>query len=55
MIIDKSYALICLDVIRPDMDEYQALEKIYTNPQTENFPVILISAFFQTEEHVDKG
>ncbi len=55
MLNDKSYALICLDVMMPDMNGYQVLEKIRANPLTDTIPVIMISAVFQGDEHIIKG
>ncbi len=54
-LLEKSYTLICLDVLMPEMDGYQVLEKIRYAPATMDIPVILISATLNTDEYVLKG
>lgn len=46
--------LIILDVMMPDMDGYQVLEKLKTNDSTKNIPVAFLSAKTQKEE-IEKG
>jgi len=40
--------LILLDIKMPDMDGYEVCEKLKSNPQTQDIPVIFISALNQT-------
>jgi putative two-component system response regulator len=45
MLIDKVYPdLILLDVEMPDMDGYQAIEKLKSSPNTNGIPVIFLTA-----------
>jgi len=44
--------LILLDIKMPDMDGYEVCEKLKSNPQTQNIPVIFISALSQTFDKV---
>lgn len=42
--IGKTLRAVLLDIIMPDMDGFEVLRKIKENPQTENIPVLFITA-----------
>lgn len=44
--------LILLDIMMPEMDGYEACEKLKANPKTADIPVIFISAKGETDEIV---
>lgn len=44
--------LILLDIMMPDMDGYEVLEQIKSNPQTQDTPVIFVSALDKTKDIV---
>lgn len=44
--------LIILDIAMPGMDGYEVCEKIKTNPDTEDIPIIFISAYDEPEDVV---
>lgn len=46
--------LILLDILLPKVDGYSILEKLRSNPETENFSVIIFSNLSQKEE-IEKG
>ncbi|MBN1486520.1 MAG: hybrid sensor histidine kinase/response regulator [Anaerolineae bacterium] len=45
--------LILLDIMMPDMNGYQVCELLKENPQTQDIPVIFISALDQTQEKIN--
>lgn len=42
--------LILLDILMPDMDGYQTLEKLKENSETESIPVIMLTAEGQADD-----
>lgn len=46
--------LILLDLILPKMDGFEVLEKLLTNPETKNIPVIILTNLERTED-IDKA
>ncbi len=42
--------LILLDIMMPEMDGYDVLKQLKSDPQTQNIPVIFITALDQTED-----
>jgi DNA-binding response OmpR family regulator len=44
MVKEKSYDLVLLDIMMPNISGYEVLERIKADPQTQNLPVIMISA-----------
>ncbi|MHC5832553.1 MAG: response regulator, partial [Nostoc sp.] len=46
----EEYSLILLDVMMPDMDGLTTLENLQANPETQNIPVILLTAKAQAAE-----
>lgn len=49
------YSLIILDIQMPGMDGFEVLEKMRSDPETADIPVVLISAIFDSEEHIIRG
>jgi adenylate cyclase len=45
----EKFDLVLLDMIMPDIDGYQVLQKMKTDPQLHHVPVIMISALDQVE------
>lgn len=52
MIRDHEYDLVLLDIMMPEMNGYQVLERIKEDPITRNLPVIVISALDDIESIV---
>lgn len=52
--IDKATALapdlILLDIMMPDLDGVATLERLKTHPQTQNLPVIFLTAKLETDQ-----
>ncbi len=48
----KSPELILLDITMPDMDGFEVYQKIKTNPNTCNIPIIFITALTDTESKI---
>lgn len=46
---DKSLDLILMDILMPEMDGYQALIQLKTDPESRHLPVIMISALDEME------
>ena len=44
MLSDRSFDLVLLDIMMPEVDGYEVLQKAKENPQTRDIPVIMISA-----------
>jgi DNA-binding response OmpR family regulator len=44
MVKQKNYDLVLLDIMMPNISGYEVLESIKADPQTQNLPVIMISA-----------
>ena len=51
----KPYSLLILDIQMPGMDGFQVLERMRSKPETADIPVVLISAIFDSEEHIIRG
>ncbi|MBW2109606.1 MAG: hybrid sensor histidine kinase/response regulator [Deltaproteobacteria bacterium] len=47
---DRPFDLICMDVNMPDMDGYQACERLKADPATRNIPVIFVTAEDETAQ-----
>lgn len=41
---NKKIELICLDIMMPDMDGYQTIKEIKSNPELTNIPIITVTA-----------
>ncbi|MBA7550036.1 Sensor histidine kinase TmoS [subsurface metagenome] len=52
---ENTYSLIILDVQMPGLDGFQVLERMRSKRETEDIPVVLISAIFDSEEYILKG
>ncbi len=50
----RSIDLIILDIMMPGMDGYQILEKLKTDPDKKDIPVLIFSAMVQ-EKEIEKG
>jgi class 3 adenylate cyclase len=48
-ILDEPFDLILLDIMMPDMNGYEVLEKIKSNSRTRDIPVLMISALSEVE------
>jgi sigma-B regulation protein RsbU (phosphoserine phosphatase) len=46
---DEPFGCVLLDVLMPEMDGYQVLEHIRSDPKLRHTPVIMISALEDTE------
>jgi len=46
--------LILLDLILPKMDGFEVLEKLLSNPETQNIPVIILT-ILERNEDIDKA
>jgi diguanylate cyclase (GGDEF)-like protein len=46
----EEFALVLLDVQMPDMDGYEVCEQLRANPQTEEVPIIFLTAAFRADE-----
>ena len=44
MLNDRPFDLVLLDIMMPEVDGYEVLQKVKENPQTRDIPVIMISA-----------
>lgn len=54
-VLEHEFALALLDVQMPEMDGYELAEIIRGDPQTQNIPIIFISAIFTDRLNVFKG
>lgn len=52
LIAEQNFDLILLDVMMPEMNGYEVLEKIKSKSESQNIPVIMISAMDETESVV---
>jgi len=50
MAFSTAFDLIILDILLPELDGYQVLQKLKSNPQTENVPIALFSAHVNEQE-----
>ena len=55
LLSQNTYSLIILDVQMPGLDGFEVLEKMREKEETAEIPVVLISAIFDSEEHIIKG
>ncbi len=53
MIAEHHPDVVLLDIMMPEMDGFQVLEAIRENPETEELPVIMVSALADMEHHVE--
>ena len=44
MLSDRPFDLVLLDIMMPEVDGYEVLQRVKDNPQTRDIPVIMISA-----------
>jgi class 3 adenylate cyclase len=52
MLSEKEFDLVLLDIIMPEMDGYQVLSAIKSNPKLRHLPVIMLSALDEIESVV---
>src|SRR3712207_2236073 len=52
MLRERPFDLVLLDIIMPEMDGYQVLERIKRDSRLQSIPVIVISAVDETESAV---
>lgn len=53
-LIDERHPdVVLLDIMMPEMDGYEVLEAIRENQDTENLPVIMLSALADMEHHIE--
>ena len=50
IVTSKKVDLILLDVVMPGMDGYEVCKRLKSDPQTQNIPVIFISAMTNVED-----
>ena len=50
MAVEQSLDLILLDVVMPDMDGFEALRWLKSEPRTQHIPVIFVTAMIEDEE-----
>ena len=55
LILDYEFGLALVDVQMPEMDGYETVELMHQNRETENLPVIFVSAVWQDDYHLIKG
>jgi len=48
-VLDHDFALVLMDVQMPEMDGFETVRLIRSNRQTENLPVIFVSAIYSDE------
>lgn len=53
LIAEKHPDAVLLDIMMPEMNGYEVLETIRENPETENLPVIMLSALADMENHIE--
>ncbi len=52
VLAEQPFDLVLLDIMMPEMDGYEVLRRIKTEPQTQHLPVIMISALDELESVV---
>jgi signal transduction histidine kinase len=52
MLADRPFDVVLLDIIMPEMDGYQVLERVKCDPALRDIPVIVISALDETDSAV---
>ncbi len=53
-VLEKKTDIVLLDLMMPVMDGFEVLEKLKSNPQTKNIPVIIITALNEAEERLSQ-
>lgn len=54
-LLEKSFAVVVLDVMMPEMDGFELARLIKTRKKTENVPIIFLTAFHTEERDVFQG
>ncbi|MCU0820971.1 MAG: diguanylate cyclase [Spirochaetes bacterium] len=54
-IIEYEFALVLLDVQMPEMDGYETAELIHATKDTEELPIIFLTAINKEEKHIARG
>ncbi len=55
LMLEHTFALVLLDVQMPDMDGYEVAELMRQNPDTQDIPIIFVTAINKEKSHVFKG
>ncbi len=55
MILDHEFCMAIVDVQMPEMDGYELVDIIRSDPSTANLPIIFVSAIYSDEYHHRKG
>ncbi len=55
LMLEEKFALVLLDVQMPGMDGYEVAELMRQNPDTQDIPIIFVTAINKEKMHVFKG